>query len=114
MDTVVLIAGGGPVGLSLAVRLAQYTVPVVLVERREQPSAFPKGRALSVRTMEIYRRWGLETTITAAGLPRDQLAFFTGSTLTDPGATRIVTNPADAIAGGPQPSEGLTLGYHYM
>lgn len=105
MHTAVLIAGGGPVGLSLAIRLARYAVPVVLVERHPAPSAFPKGRALSVRTMEIYRRWGLENQITAAGLPRDQLAFFAGTTLTDPHGTRIVTNPT----AHPVPSPTFTL-----
>lgn len=101
----VLIAGGGPVGLSLAVRLAQLDVPVTLAERHPGTARFPKGRALSVRSMEIYRAWGLEDAITAAGLPRDQLAFYTGTTLTDPAGTRIVTNPTAR----PLPSPTHTL-----
>ncbi|BCJ58398.1 FAD-dependent monooxygenase [Micromonospora endophytica] len=90
----VLIVGGGPVGLSLAIRLAQLGVPSTLVERHPTTATFPKGRALSIRSMEIYRFWGLEPEITAAALPRDHLAFYTGRTLVDPSGTRIVTNPA--------------------
>ncbi len=90
----VLIVGGGPVGLGLAIRLAQLGVPSTLVEQHPDTATFPKGRALSVRSMEIYRSWGLESEITAAGLPRDHLAFYTGRTLVDPDGTRIVTSPA--------------------
>ncbi|MBO4209141.1 NAD-binding protein, partial [Micromonospora echinofusca] len=88
----VLVVGGGPVGLSLAIRLAQLGVPATLVERHPDTATFPKGRALSIRTMEIYRSWGLEAEITAAGLPREHLAFFTGRTLVDPDGTRITTD----------------------
>ncbi|MFU8849495.1 FAD-dependent monooxygenase [Micromonospora sp. SL1-18] len=102
----VLVIGGGPVGLSLAIRLAQLRVPAMLVERHPRTAAFPKGRALSIRSMEIYRSWGLEVEITAAGLPRDHLAFFTGRTLTDPHGTRIVTGPDSRP---PVPSPTYTL-----
>lgn len=90
----VLIVGGGPVGLSMAIRLAQLDVPVTLVERHPSTATFPRVRALSTRSMEIYRTWGLEEAITAAGRPRDQLAFYTGGTLVDPAGTRIVVNPS--------------------
>ncbi|WP_326553886.1 FAD-dependent monooxygenase [Micromonospora sp. NBC_01813] len=105
MRTTVLIVGGGPVGLSLAIRLAQLDVPVLLAERRANASAFPKGRALSVRSMEIYRSWGLEAEVTAAGLPRDQLAFYSGRSLVDPAGNRFVTSPAAR----PLPSPTYTL-----
>ncbi|MEH1015925.1 FAD-dependent monooxygenase [Micromonospora sp. CPCC 206060] len=101
-----LVVGGGPVGLSLAIRLAQLGVPATLVERHPDTAAFPKGRALSIRTMEIYRSWGLEAEITAAGLPREHLAFFTGRTLIDPDGTRIATDPASRP---PVPSPTYTL-----
>ncbi|MFY1632790.1 FAD-dependent monooxygenase [Solwaraspora sp. WMMB335] len=103
--TAVLVVGGGPVGLSLAIRLAQFDVPVLLVERHRDTAVFPKGRALSVRTMEIYRSWGLERAVTAAGLPRDHLAFYTGRSLTDPDGARIVTDPGAR----PLPSPTHTL-----
>ncbi|MDG9675826.1 FAD-dependent monooxygenase [Micromonospora sp. DH14] len=102
----VLVVGGGPVGLSLAIRLGQLGVPAVLVEQHPDTAAFPKGRALSIRSMEIFHSWELEKEITAAGLPREHLAFYSGRTLTDPSGTRIVTGPG---ARPPVPSPTYTL-----
>ncbi len=102
----VLVVGGGPVGLSLFIRLGQLGVPAVLVERHDDTAAFPKGRALSIRSMEIYRRWGLEAAITAAGLSRDNLAFTTSATLVAEDHVRIATDPASRP---PVPSPTYTL-----
>jgi 2-polyprenyl-6-methoxyphenol hydroxylase-like FAD-dependent oxidoreductase len=68
----VVIAGGGPVGLSLAMDLAWRGVDVAVVEQRpagEPPSV--KCNHVSSRSMEIYRRLGLVREIRAAGLPDD-------------------------------------------
>lgn len=96
--TPVLIVGAGPVGLSLAIRLAQLDVPALLVERHHETATFPKGRALSIRSMEIFRSWGLEAELTTAGLPRDNLAFYSGATLTTPDGVRVTTDPASRPA----------------
>ena len=56
----VIICGGGPIGLTLALELEAWRVPVLLLERHRDLSPFQKGRALSIRTMEIYRQLGLE------------------------------------------------------
>ena len=71
-DTAVLIAGAGPVGLTLALDLAWRGIDVMLVERRaagEPPE--PKCNHVSARTMETLRRLGLATTVRSAGLPPD-------------------------------------------
>ncbi|MFE2755216.1 FAD-dependent monooxygenase [Actinosynnema sp. NPDC059335] len=65
----VLVAGGGVTGLSAAVFLAWYGVPTVLVERRGEPLAEPRARALNPRTMELYRAVGLEDAIRAVRSP---------------------------------------------
>jgi 2-polyprenyl-6-methoxyphenol hydroxylase-like FAD-dependent oxidoreductase len=68
----VLIVGGGPVGLTLAIDLASRGVNVVVTEIRhagELPSV--KCNQVSSRSMEVYRRLGLARTIRAAGLPAD-------------------------------------------
>ncbi len=71
-DTAVLIAGAGPVGLTLALDLAWRGIEVMVVERRAagQPPE-PKCNHVSARTMEIFRRLGLATTVRNAGLPAD-------------------------------------------
>jgi putative polyketide hydroxylase len=79
----VLIVGGGPVGLSTAIALRRLGVDCLLVERHASTSLFPKGRALTARTMEIFRQWGIEEEVTAAGLPREESLFiYLGETLT--------------------------------
>ncbi len=58
--TSVLVVGAGPAGLVTAIGLARLGVPVMLVEKREQTSTFPRATAVSPRSMEIMRGWGLE------------------------------------------------------
>lgn len=67
----VLISGGGPVGLGLAIELGQRGHSVALVERNETPPRIPKGQNLTQRTMEHMRAWGVEDEIrTAKTIPR--------------------------------------------
>lgn len=59
-ETAVLIAGAGPVGLSLAVELGRRGVACLLVEQTPRHHVgFPTTNNLSIRTMEHLRRWGL-------------------------------------------------------
>lgn len=82
--TKVLIAGGGPVGLTLAMDLAWRGVSVLVLERRapgEPPSV--KCNHVSARTMEIFRRLGVVQAVRNAGLPADypnDIAFRTTTT----------------------------------
>src|SRR6478735_6119198 len=68
----VLIVGGGPVGLTLALDLAWRGVEVIVVEQRprsQPPSA--KCNHVSARSMEIFRRLGVAGKLRNAGLPAD-------------------------------------------
>ena len=56
IETPVLIAGGGPVGLSLGIDLALRGQRALLVEERTGPGAHPKATLLGARSMELYRR----------------------------------------------------------
>src|ERR1700748_3791040 len=70
-DTQVLIVGAGPVGLTLALDLAQRGVRATLVERNPTSIQLPKMERCNVRTMEIFRRLGIAETVRDAGLPRE-------------------------------------------
>ena len=70
-ETQVLIVGGGPVGLTLAISLGQQGIRTVLIERMEKPGFLPKMELCNARTMEIYGRLGLADQIRAAGYPSD-------------------------------------------
>jgi len=60
--TQVLIIGGGPVGMGLAIELGQRGVRCVVVERYREPQRIPKGQNLTQRTMEHFYFWGAEQT----------------------------------------------------
>jgi 2-polyprenyl-6-methoxyphenol hydroxylase-like FAD-dependent oxidoreductase len=62
----VLIVGGGPTGLSASLLLSRYGVRSLLVERHPGTSVHPKARGLNVRTLELFRVWGLEPAVRAA------------------------------------------------
>ncbi|WP_327145575.1 FAD-dependent monooxygenase [Nocardia sp. NBC_01327] len=105
MYTPVLVVGGGPVGLTLSILLSRYEIEHLVVEARLEPSPHPKARGLAARSMEIFRRCGLEDDVRAAGLPADQVAFFRGRTLVDPDFVR--TGPVSDGQPEHTPSPGL-------
>ena len=67
----VLIAGGGPVGLTLAIELGQLGIRCELVDKRPRPGRLPKMERCNARTMELFRRMGIADRVRAAGLPAD-------------------------------------------
>ena len=70
-DPDVLIAGGGPVGLTLAIELGQLGIRCELVDKRPRPGRLPKMERCNARTMEHFRRMGIAGRVRAAGLPAD-------------------------------------------
>lgn len=67
----VLIVGGGPVGLTLAIDLGKRGVHCTLIEQKDAPQFLPKMERANARTMEMYRRIGLADPIRRAGLRGD-------------------------------------------
>jgi 2-polyprenyl-6-methoxyphenol hydroxylase-like FAD-dependent oxidoreductase len=55
----VIIVGGGPVGVALAVDLGLRGISCVLVERHLTPQRIPKGQNLTQRTLEHFYFWGI-------------------------------------------------------
>src|SRR2546421_5980905 len=71
MKQAVLIVGGGPAGLVLAIEVGRRSVPCTVFEEDLDPPAFPKANNSTARTMEHYRRLGFADEIRALGLPED-------------------------------------------
>jgi 2,4-dichlorophenol 6-monooxygenase len=93
-QTTVLIMGGGPVGLSAAIMLAQRGVEVLVLERRDFDYRFPRAHLLNVRTMEAFHDMGVADDIYAQGPKNERwrkVAWYT-------------------TVGGSGPLEGLKIG----
>lgn len=58
MTPQVLIVGAGPVGLTMAIELARYKVPVRLIDRMQDRAATSRAVALWPRTFELLDRSG--------------------------------------------------------
>jgi 2-polyprenyl-6-methoxyphenol hydroxylase-like FAD-dependent oxidoreductase len=65
IETPVLIAGGGLVGLSAAMFLGQHGVRSVVLERLATPSALPRAAHFHLRTIELFRQAGVERAVVA-------------------------------------------------
>ena len=62
----VLINGGGPVGMGLAIELGQRGIRTCVIERFPEPQPIPKGQNLTQRTCEHFRAWHCEDEIRTA------------------------------------------------
>jgi 2-polyprenyl-6-methoxyphenol hydroxylase-like FAD-dependent oxidoreductase len=64
----VIIVGGGPVGMALAVELGQRGIACTVVERHREVGRIPKGQNLTQRTLEHFYFWGCVDELRAARL----------------------------------------------
>lgn len=69
----VVIAGAGPVGLTLAADLAHRGVRGIVVDPQLEVHPHPRAISIGVRSMEHFRRMGLADRVIDAGVPRAQV-----------------------------------------
>jgi len=70
----VVIAGGGPVGMALAIDLALREVPSLVLERRAEGVGFGvRTNMTNVRSMEHFRRWGIADALRANDPVSDEI-----------------------------------------
>lgn len=101
----VLVVGGGPAGLAAAISVARHGVECLLVERRSQGSAPPRATAISTRSMELLRSWGLEEEILAGAVEVEWLQWFCETLAeADSGHSSVTGLPTRAQAAMVSPS----------
>ena len=71
LETQVVIIGAGPVGLGMAIELAQRGIKCTVVEEGDGTVAHPRTGLVAIRTMELLRRWGLAEQVRHCGFPDD-------------------------------------------
>lgn len=71
MDTQVLIAGGGPVGLMVALELDKQGIKAILIEKNPTTTRHPKMDITNGRSMELFRRWGVDKKLRAVAVPEN-------------------------------------------
>ena len=84
-DYDVIVAGAGPVGLTLTIDLGRRGVRCLLMERSPTTLPYPKMDRSNARTMEFYRRLGIADRVRALGYPPDNpMDVFLTTRLSDP------------------------------
>ena len=79
----IVIVGGGPVGMMLAMNLAALGVRSLVLNTGTDSRWQPKGSTQNARTMEHYRRLGVVRRVRGVGLPPDHptdVGYFTALT----------------------------------
>lgn len=71
ITTPVLIAGGGPVGMTLALFLAKYGIRSIVAERYEATTQHPKMDLTNGRSMELFRSIGIADKLRAVGVSEE-------------------------------------------
>ena len=66
-----LIAGGGPVGMTLACELSRRGIECMLVECNATTTRYPKMDITNARSMELFRRLGLVEALRSVAVPED-------------------------------------------
>lgn len=66
-DCDVLIAGGGPTGLTLAIELARRNISLQLIDAANEPFKGSRGKGIQPRTLEIFDMMGIVTPFLEAG-----------------------------------------------
>ncbi len=93
----VLIVGGGPCGLMLAIELGKRNIRCLLVDNKAGTAFNPQANATQARTMEHFRRLGFAHEIRSMGLPPDHptdIAYLTRFAGTELARLRLPTAAA--------------------
>ncbi len=80
MDAPVIIVGGGPTGLSLALGLAHHDVRSIVLERAPQAPERSRAFVLWPRTAEVLRDWDAWDALRAAGTFVPEIAVYDSAT----------------------------------
>src|SRR4051794_20447245 len=79
-DCAVIVIGGGPCSLMLAIELRRRGISTVVLEEKTSPARFPAPNATQAPPIEHNRRLAFAEKVRAQGMPEDyptDIAYFT-------------------------------------
>ena len=97
----VLIVGGGPVGLSMALALARQNVHSLVIEQHPSRTQHPRARGVSMRTMELFRQWGNIAELLRYEFPKEAIRFIWAQSLQGNEVTRVEIKDFQHYSHGP-------------
>ena len=65
----ILIIGAGPTGLTAALELSRFGIPVRLIEKAEEPATTSRAIGIQARTLELMQQRGLAGEMVRLGNP---------------------------------------------
>ena len=96
-NTSVIIVGGGPVGLSLALALARQNVHSLILERNTSTTQHPRARGVNVRTMELFRQWGNRHKLLQFEQPKESWRIIWSDSFQGTEIARVESNASDSV-----------------
>ena len=97
----VLVAGAGPTGLTLALDLARRNIPVRIIDRAPVFFAGSRGDGIQPRTLEVFDDLGVLDAVHAAGMPAPAMrVHLDGQFVTE----RRMSEPVDPTPAIPYPN----------
>ena len=93
MNLPVLVAGAGPVGLTMALELARFGVPVRIIDKAPERTTLSKALVLWSRTLELLARDADVRDFTEAGLKVSAANIIVGEKTIGHASTRTLRTP---------------------
>ncbi|MBF6192717.1 FAD-dependent monooxygenase [Nocardia sp. CDC186] len=101
MTQLVLVAGAGPTGLTLALDLARRDIPVRIVDKAATFFAGSRGDGIQPRTLEVFDDLGVLDAVLAAGMPTPVMRVHLGGEFV---TERRMSEPVEPTPAVPYPN----------